>query len=84
VIEFAAGQYVRTPFEIGYIFYKDDDDKFEIALVGRDAEVIYSAPDLIAWTPAPGEPVVETEIVFGVDGSIVDTTIEPVWCPDAI
>ena len=79
LIEFATGQYVRTPNGVGMIFGKDDDNQYEIALVRRDEEVTYSAPDLIAWTPEPGEPVVETEIEYGVNGAIVHIKLEPVW-----
>jgi hypothetical protein len=77
------GQYIRTSDGVGYIFGKDDDNQYEIALVRRDEEVTYSAADLIAWTPEDGEHVVETEIEFGVDGKIVNTKLEPVWSADA-
>lgn len=61
------------------MIFDKTENQFEIALVGRDEEVTYSASDLTAWTPEDGEPVVETEIEFGLDGAIVDIKIEPVW-----
>ena len=79
-----AGQgYARTPVGVGYIFGKNDDNQYEIALAHRDEEVTYSASDLIAWKPEAGEPVVETEIYFRLDGTIVKTVVEPVWSADA-
>jgi hypothetical protein len=74
------GRYVRTPHGVGYVFGRDCDQD-QIALVQRDEEVTHPASDLIEWTPAEGEPVV-TQTEYRLDGSIVDTKIEPVWSAD--
>lgn len=65
------GQYVRTPAGVGMIFGKTES-QYEIALVERDEEVTFSAPDLIAWTPEDCERVTDIDNEDSPVGIVVE------------